>query len=268
MGKRTFSFQATPALPPIDVYSYVPRSRNEASSVVIALHGNGRDAEDTRDNWVAKAEQYGCLVFAPEFSEADFPGGSGYILGNVFENGNDPAGSAPLPEDQWAFSVIEPLFDEIQERVGQTFDRYELFGHSAGGQFAHRFVLFFPGGRYHRVVAANPGWYTVPDIEVDFPYGLAGSPIETAAPSYFGRALIVFYGELDTDPNSPGLRHNAQADAQGLHRAERAEYFHQRSQELAEAQNLDFAWSLRSTPGVGHDGFLMSQRAADLLFGD
>src|SRR5271155_4121645 len=45
-----------------------------------------------------------------------------------------------------------------------TSKTYYLYGHSAGGQFAHRLVLFMPNARYQRVVAANPGYYTMPQF--------------------------------------------------------------------------------------------------------
>jgi len=266
LGKGTFMFRPTPSLPEIPVHYYVPRSRSASSEVVIALHGNGRNAVGMRDDWVAKSEQFGCLVFAPEFSDEDFPGASGYILGNVFEDGNDPDGETPKPEAEWSFSAIEPLFDEIQEQLGESFDRYQLFGHSAGGQFVHRFVMFEPDGRYDRAIAANPGWYTVPDETVDFPYGLGGSPVAGQSPSYFGRRLVVMIGDRDTDPNSAGLRHTPEADAQGLNRFDRAGYFVDRSIALAADANEELSWTREEIPGVGHNSSLMSQRAADFLF--
>ena len=61
--------------------------------------------------------------------------------------------------EKWAFSTIEHLFDEM--RVDQA--SYVLFGHSAGGQFAHRMALFRPDSRASVIVAANPGWYTMPE---------------------------------------------------------------------------------------------------------
>lgn len=262
VGKGKFRFDDG-VVSAVDVYYYVPREATADSPIIIVLHGNGRDAEGLREDWVAKAEQYDVLVFAPEFSEAAFPGSSGYILGNVYADGNDPRGQTPKPEAQWTFSVIEPLFDDIKRRTENRSLRYDVFGHSAGGQFAHRFVLFFADGRYDRVVAANAGWYTVPDPSIGFPYGLARSPLEARDPDWFSRDLTVFLGEDDTDPNSAGLRHTPEADAQGLNRFDRGLNFHQRSDALSDGS---FAWGLQTTPGVAHNQRLMSQRAADLLY--
>lgn len=262
IGKGKFRFDDG-VVPALDVYYYVPRDATVDSPVLLALHGSGRDAEGLREDWVAKAEQYDVLVFAPEFTDTAFPGSSGYILGNVFADGNDPVGQAPKPLEQWAFSVIEPLFDDILARTENRAQTYDLFGHSAGGQFLHRFVLFFPNARYDRVVATNAGWYTVPDPAIGFPYGLANSPLEDDPPLWFDRDLTIFLGEDDTDPNSAGLRHTPEADAQGLNRFERGNHFHSRSRALSTGA---FEWNLETTPGVAHDQRRMSQRAADLLY--
>ena len=52
---------------------------------------------------------------------------------------------------------------------GNTSADYYLFGHSAGAQFVHRLLLMVPDGRYAALVAANAGWYTVPDKSIDYP---------------------------------------------------------------------------------------------------
>ena len=263
-GRGEFVLDASTQSPSVRVFYYVPTVATSQSPVLIVLHGSGRDAQSMRDEWVELADDFGLLVFAPWFTASAFPGGSGYNLGNVYSNGNAPGGAAPKPEGDWAFSVVEPLFDEVKRRTGNTSATYDLFGHSAGGQFAHRFVLFFPDGRYRRVVAANPGWYTVPDPDIDFPYGIGRSPIDGMTAKYFERSLIVMAGDRDTDPSSAGLRHTPEADAQGAHRFERAQYFYDESRRIR--AGAAFGWRLVVVDGVGHDGRAMGEAAADLLY--
>ena len=38
----------------------------------------------------------------------------------------------------------------------------DLFGHSAGSQVAHRFLLFKPTNKTNKVILSAAGWYTVP----------------------------------------------------------------------------------------------------------
>ena len=68
-------------------------------------------------------------MVAPEFSAELFPG---YNLGNVFRDGENPRRNGLNDEGEWTFSAIEPIFDEIKRRTGNTGERYYIFGHSAG----------------------------------------------------------------------------------------------------------------------------------------
>lgn len=263
-GKGAFRFTDPATNRSLDIFYLVPEAAEAATPIVITLHGSGRSASGMRDSWEAKAREKSFIVAAPLFDDDTYPGGSGYNLGNVFDNGNSAIGLNPRSE--WAFTLIEPLFDELKRQTNNTSARYDVFGHSAGGQFAHRLVLFIPDGRYNRVLAANPGWYTMPDVTVDFPYGLGDSPFSSAPPAYFDRELVVYSGSEDTNPNSAGLRRNAEADRQGLHRVERANYFFQESRQLAESQGVSYLWQFVNVPGIGHDSSGMSRAAADYLF--
>ncbi len=263
-GKGSFLFGSGEIPAPVEVFYYVPRTASAASPVLIALHGNGRDAAATRDEWITKSEEYGVIVFAPLFDDGGYPSSSGYILGNVFEDGERPTADGLNPESEWAFSVIEPLFDDIKRLTNSSAECYDVFGHSAGAQFTHRLALFVPDGRYDRLVAANSGWYTVPDLAITYPYGLEITPV--TGTGFFDLPLIVFLGDQDTDPNSAGLRHTDEADAQGLNRFTRGQYFFRESARIATEQGATFSWQLETTAGVGHNSSQMAQRAADLLY--
>ena len=54
--------------------------------------------------------------------------------------------------------AIEPLFDDVRKRFGTQVTRYSLYGHSAGAQFVHRYVLFMPEARLDKAVAAELGY--------------------------------------------------------------------------------------------------------------
>jgi pimeloyl-ACP methyl ester carboxylesterase len=68
--------------------------------------------------------------------------------------------------------VLERLVATLRSELGLADEAFDLWGHSAGAQFAHRFALFRPAAPVRRIVAAGAGWYTTPDLELDFPYGL------------------------------------------------------------------------------------------------
>lgn len=265
-GWFTYNYASLPNKP-MRVFYHIPPGSRADMPVVMVFHGDERNAEDYRDIWIDAANQYGFMVIAPEFTEQYFPGGNYYILGNVFTDGNNPASSIQNPEPQWTFSVIEPLFDKVKQKTGSTVQTYDMFGHSGGGQFVHRFVLLKPDARYDRAIASNSGWFTVPDTSVYFPYGLDGSPVENTPPgNYFSRRLTVQVGALDNNGNDPSIRHNQQADAQGMNRLERANYFYQQSQQIAAGTSSPFNWEFRIVPNAGHDPVLTSHDAVNILF--
>lgn len=250
---------------PLRVFFHVPDGATADSPVVMVLHGVNRDADAYRDSWIDAADRYGFVIAAPQFRDVFYPNSSGYALGNVFVNGNEPSPETLRDPDEWTFHWLEPLFDDIVARTPSEADVYQAFGHSAGAQFLHRLVQFVPDGRYQHVIAANAGWYTVPDDAVAYPYGLGGSPIEGGDRSFFGRGLVIHNGGLDADPDSANLRHTPEADAQGAHRFERGGHFYERSAEIALEVCEDFRWQREIIAGVGHSQSGMAERAAPWL---
>jgi len=258
-----------PELPqkPLNVFYNIPSGDRKNMPIVLIFHGEERNAIDYRDIWINASNKYRFMVFAPEFNTVDFPGGSSYIIGNVFQDGNYPTPQTLNNENLWTFSIIEPLFDFIKTRAGSTVETYSLFGHSGGGQFVHRYVLFKPNARINKAIAANSGWYSVPDGIANYPYGIMNSPLSLIAPnSYFEKQLYITVGELDNNGSDSSLRHNTASDLQGLNRLERANYFYTNSQSYALKMNSKFNWKFHIVSNSGHDPTKMSNDAINLLF--
>lgn len=263
LGKGAFAFTdyAPLADRPITVHYYNPGREAAGRPVLFVMHGTGRNAAAYRDAWAPLAQRYGVLLVVPEFSEAYYPGSAAYNLGNMFG-----ADGAPVDEARWSFSVVEPLFEAVKRRSGSKAPSYLLYGHSAGAQFVHRFLLFKPQNRAAAVVVANAGWYTMPDPEVAFPYGLGGTPVDAARlRQALARPLVVLLGEADTDPAHPQLRRTPEALAQGPHRFARGQAFFKQGQAAAAALGTPFGWRLATVPGVGHSNAAMAEAAARLL---
>jgi len=230
--------------------------------VLVVMTGRQRNGEQYRDEWRHAARHYGVLLIVPEISEDLFPGVA-YNLGNVADEDGHLQ-----PESEWAFAVVEPLFDAVVRDTGNSSEGYYLYGHSAGAQFVHRFVMFEPEARIVRAVSANAGWYTTLDDRVEFPYGLKNSPATTASVAHALRVpLTVLLGEDDDDPDSDGLRTTDDAMAQGDTRLERGEFFYASARYASRALGVALAWHLATVPGVGHDNGDMAPPAAELLFG-
>lgn len=253
----------------IKLYYYLPEKFTNDSRIVFVFHGDERNAKDYRGAWINKATQYNFMVVVPEFSETNFPGGDRYNLGNVFVDGDNPSASTLNPEAEWTYSIIEPLFDFVKQKVANASESYLVFGHSAGAQFAHRFVMFKPDARFDMVVASASGWYTAVDLDTNFPYGFKNCPLdEINLSNLFSEKIIIQVGDLDNDPNSAGLRHNEFADVQGLNRLDRSKYFFENSRQLATKSSMAFNWKYIEIKDLGHDYKVASSKAADLMFSD
>lgn len=261
VGARRFSFSNWSGAP-LNVWIYRPETAGADAPVVFVMHGVQRDADRYLREWAPVAEAYGAVLVVPEFDRVAFPGAEGYNLGNTFtEDGT------PVLRARWAYSALEAIFDEVVRREGLSASRYYLYGHSAGGQFVHRFVMVGAGARLERAVAANPGWYTFPVSDIAWPYGLGAGPQTPAPAAIFSAPLHLILGQEDTDPNHRSLSREPGAMAQGAHRFARGQRFYAAARAEAAAQHTPLRWSCSTAPGLGHDNALAARYAALVLFG-
>lgn len=261
-GKQCFVFSDWPG-PELPVWLYVPTGIDRAQApIAIIMHGASRDPDRYRDEWAAKAQEYGFIVAAPGFSRADFPGSADYNLGGM-RDGETGQWREP---DMWSYSAVEPIFDAVKARLGSAQAGYTLYGHSAGSQFVHRTLFFRPGPRAKRFLAANAGWYTFPDTQVAFPFGLGETMIDEAqVRAALAQDVVILLGDQDSDPMDDQLNRSAGAMAQGPHRFARGQAFYAAARALAQSKGWDFGWSLRVVPGVAHSNGGMALQVADLI---
>jgi poly(3-hydroxybutyrate) depolymerase len=243
----------------VPIHYCIPADAQQTANVVLVFHGNARNAADYRDDWVGLAQTHGLVVLAPEFSSADFPGSLGYMQGGMVDADGDE-----LPVMEWTFSLVDPIIEEFQALFDSADPVVDLWGHSAGAQFVHRFMMFLGSNHVDRAVAANAGWYTTLDPTIPFPYGMMNAPEGgTTIADALAQQLVISLGTADT--SAAGPLHTTEADAQGLNRYARGLHF----MEVAEANAPEgAAWTLVEVPGVGHDPGAMGSAAAVLLFGD
>ena len=267
----TGSFVYTPSGPlsskPITVYYRIPSGNLSTMPILFSFHGDDRDASNYRDYWISMANANGFMVFAPEFTETDYPGGDGYQLGNMYVNGDKPTSGTLNNINVWSFSIVDPLFEDIKSKISGTQLTYDAWGHSGGAQFVHRFRMYMPNSKMNLAICSNAGWYTVPDILPDFPYGIRKSTLTNINLTIpFSKKLIVHLGLNDTDENSTGLRRNTTVDnQQGIYRLARGRYFFTKSQSISQALNVPFNWQKYEVAGVGHDAQLMANDALKYL---
>jgi len=261
-GKWSFVFtdKRGQADKPLRVYTYRPRQCDSTCPMVFAMHGKGRKASAMRDNWELAADRFGFLVIAPEFSEKYWPAAADYNLGGVSDSKDSR---------MWAYSMIEHLFDEMRD--GQK--DYAIFGHSAGAQFVHRLLVLVPGNRVSVAMAANAGWYLMPEWRKDkaaasYPHSLVDSPAgEQELRGALQKRLVVLLGEKDTDAQAKDLDQSDGSKKQGENRVERGENFFGAATTAARDLGVKLAWELSYVPGTGHDAAAMSKAAANFVWG-
>lgn len=269
----------------IVVHYHRPRAFTPASPILLVIPGAGRGAPEYRDGWIAAAEASGVLVAALGYPEADYDFAA-YQLGGVVKNLRLPPGAEtaqgvvrmrdedivfdlnPRPEE-WLFNDFDRIFALIARATGSRREGYDLFGHSAGGQILHRLALLQPATRADRIVAANAGFYTLPDLELRQPFGLKDTGATDATlVTAFGRRLTLLLGEQDNGDHAGGIQlRTPLADRQGVGRLARGQHFFEFARARAAAIGAPFHWRLEVVPDVGHEHRRMSAAAARLLYG-
>jgi dienelactone hydrolase len=247
---------------PITVFYYRPENLTANSAVVFVMHGANRNGREYRDTWIEYAELGQFLLLVPEFSRQQYWGSRQYNLGNTFTSLGEP-----IDQSKWGFTAIEHIFDYVKASTKIKTRTYSIYGHSAGGQFVHRLVLFNGKARINTAICANPGWYTMPAFSDRFPYGLKDSGItKERLKQAFQQKLIILLGDQDIDEHHISLRKTPEAVAQGKHRFERGLNFYKTAKHEATRRRIPLEWAFKIVRGVGHSNEKMAEAAAELLF--
>lgn len=241
----------------IRVWTYKPESWNDQDEIVFVMHGGGRNADDYLDAWVELADNNNLFIVAPEF-ENKF---SKYTTNDYQEGNLFTFFGSQNPKSEWAYTVVENIFDHIKSVNNITNNDYNIFGHSAGGQFVHRMIMLMPESRIKTAIAANAGLYSFPDKDLEFPYGIKNTAANTNLETAYSKRLILLLGELDNDPSLGTFRTTELAMEQGKHRLERGTNFYNANMELSKQNQWSFNWTIDTVKNVGHNYRKMSENS-------
>ncbi len=263
VGSFVFRDTAAGARGALRVFSFRPRAPVRDLRIVIALHGLDRAAAAFRDVLAGAADRCGLIVLVPEFDVAAFPDHYAYNYGNAVLA---PPAMTVMPRSRWSFGVIERLFAAVKAALGSDRETVSLFGNSAGAQFVLRYLALNAAAAVDRAVAANSGWYMLPDLAVGYPEGMAGLDLdERHLRRYLGRRLTILLGDADTDSTAADLPRMAAATAQGAHRFARGQWYFAQCERLAARLGTPFGWTLAIVPGAGHVSQGIYDHAARIL---
>jgi hypothetical protein len=252
-----------PAFPDRSLHLHAarPASWHSGMPVLFVHHGVKRNGRDYRDYWQPHVDQGGFLAIAIEFPPAAFPEHLWYNFGNL----RSADGSAN-PRRDWTFGIDGRLFAALRKQGVTTTHRYGLFGHSAGGQFVHRMLSFGYRNRVAVAVGANAGTYAMPDLSIDWPWGLGATDVtEDDLPALLQFPLTIMAGTEDTRTTGRYFPGGPKSLRQGPTRHARAHSYVRAGRQAAASLGVIPGWRVIDVPGVGHDGRRMSDAAAPLI---
>ena len=119
-----------------------------------------------------------------------------------------------------------------------------------------------------KAVAANPAFVTLPENDIEYPFGIRKAPLKTnALEKWLKHDLAIILGEEDLGPRTKPLSNGPMARKQGPNCLTRGKLLY--SSVNSEAKELDIkcGWDLLTVPGVGHDNFNIAPAACEYLFG-
>jgi len=244
----------------VPIHFYIPSGDLSTMTCQIILHGASRNANEYIAVWRKYADEFNLILIAPEFAEEQFKI-SEYTQGMMVSNNT-------IDTNEHLFKLIDEIFVWFVELNQLPQRKFNIFGHSAGGQFVHRSLLFHDSPYVDRAVAANPGWYTYPFPKSQYPYGTGGlenHKSEEAIQNYYQKNLILALGTADT-LRTGKVRVTKEADEQGLHRYERGLNYFESNKANALSRNYAFNWRVHEVTDSGHDHTLMSPSVLLLLY--
>jgi pimeloyl-ACP methyl ester carboxylesterase len=190
------------------------------------------------------ATAHRCVVLAPRF---DFHGGFQRLgIGTAVRHD---------------LRLLEMVDDAARSQPIET-RRFHLFGYSAGGQFAHRF-LYLHRERLGAVAIGAPGTVTLPSLAHGWPAGVAD--LEAVAGKrrdlsdrQWPRILLFVGGQ---DVGDEGVNREDWANRTGLTRLERARTLH------AAFQAAAIEHEYVEVPAMGHDDIVTMEPVWRFLAG-
>ena len=193
---------------------YLPR--RPPKGILVIAHGSveeeGAGEADIRklaqtflQRWTRFADQHALIAVAPLFDHnfGSWIGEPGIVLGGY---------RALAGKEIGADELVDGIVGQYRAQLGGE-ERFYLYGHSAGGQFAGRYAVRHPD-HLKALVLSAPGRYAFPDPQAPWPYGQKEvtlrmgpqGPSQTIRPDPAGwqRAaalpITVVVGSADTEP--------------------------------------------------------------------
>ena len=247
--------------PDVEIFYITPEIINKDTKVIFVIHGNSRNAEDYLSAWIPHVTNKNVIVAAPQFRKIDF---RYFFLLEMAES----SGKVNSDKDEYINNSISLFFNYLKSKFSLSTETYSMFGHSAGAQFTHRYMLLSMDNRISNTVIANAGWYTfITDDE--FPYGINNSPINISNEQikwFMSKKANLLIGSDDIGFKS--VNSSKGANLQGLTRVDRAANYFDSLIMNAESRGYALRWNYKVLERVDHDYKKVTPYAAQILLRD
>lgn len=247
--------------PDVEIFYITPEIINKDTKVIFVIHGNSRNAEDYLNVWIPHVTNKNVIVAAPQFRKIDF---RYFFLLEMAES----SGKVNSNKNEYINNSISLFFNYLKSKFSLSTETYSMFGHSAGAQFTHRYMLLSMDNRISNTVIANAGWYTfITDDE--FPYGINNSPINISNEQikwFMSKKANLLIGSDDIGFKS--VNSSKGANLQGLTRVDRAANYFDSLIMNAESRGYALRWNYRVLERVDHDFKKVTPYAAQILLRD
>ena len=247
--------------PDVEIFYITPEIINKDTKVIFVIHGNSRNAEDYLSAWIPHVINKNVIVAAPQFRKKDF---RYFFLLEMAES----SGKVNSNKNEYINNSISLFFNYFKSKFSLSTETYSMFGHSAGAQFTHRYMLLSMDNRISNSVIANAGWYTfITDDE--FPYGINNSPINISNDQikwFMSKKANLLIGSDDIGFKS--VNSSKGANLQGLTRVDRAANYFDSLIMNAESRGYALRWNYRVLERVDHDFKKVTPYAAQILLRD
>ena len=247
--------------PDVEIFYITPEEINEDTKVIFVIHGNTRNAEDYLSAWIPHVLNKNVIVAAPQFTKTDF---RYFFLLEMAES----SGKVNNNRSDYINNSISLFFNYIKSKFSLTAKTYSMFGHSAGAQFTHRYMLLSKDKRISNAVVANAGWYTFIN-NAKFPYGIKSSPIIISDEDlrwFMSNKVNLLIGSEDV--GSKSVNSSKGAKLQGITRVDRANNYFNSLITSAEDKNYAFRWNYKVLDNIDHDFKKVTPYAANILLRD
>jgi len=247
--------------PDVEIFYITPEQINKDTKVIFVMHGNSRNAEDYLSAWIPHVLNKNVIVAAPQFTKTDF---RYFFLLEMAES----SGKINNNKNEYINNSISLFFNYMKSKFSLSTQTYSMFGHSAGAQFTHRYMLLSKDQRISNAVIANAGWYTFTTND-EFPYGIKNSPINISNEQikwFMSNKVNLLIGSEDI--GSKSVNSSKGAKLQGITRVDRANSYFNSLITSAEDKNYALRWNYKVLDNVDHDFKKVTPYAANILLRD